>query len=261
MTHSFIAYIDESGDDGLNPATFRQVGQLGGSSHWLTISAMVMRYRWNTYAPAWRNTILTKTMKQTKELHFKNLNHGQKLVAVQNIARMPIRAISVLSDKSTIPSGTYDSPNQLYFYLTRYVIERISWICRDYKRNDRGDGTVKIIFSTRGGMSYEDFRQYLRRLKQKQTNIVWSSIDIDGIDAQDHSRNAGLQIVDSIASGMAAGVEPTRYGNYEWRYAELLKPVTYSYRRNCMSYGVKMVPDPSKAILSEEQKRFVQLFC
>lgn len=38
MTHSFVAYIDESGDEGF---TFLEDGS--GSSRWLVLSALVMR--------------------------------------------------------------------------------------------------------------------------------------------------------------------------------------------------------------------------
>lgn len=38
---SFVAYIDESGDDGLT--NFRVAGRRGGSSHWLNVSSTVMR--------------------------------------------------------------------------------------------------------------------------------------------------------------------------------------------------------------------------
>jgi len=43
MAHSYIAYIDESGDDGL-PGHFRQPGGNGGPSHWLAIGATVWRF-------------------------------------------------------------------------------------------------------------------------------------------------------------------------------------------------------------------------
>ena len=39
--HSYIAYIDESGDDGLQ--RFREPGRQGGASKWLAISACILR--------------------------------------------------------------------------------------------------------------------------------------------------------------------------------------------------------------------------
>lgn len=82
--------------------------------------------------------------------------------------------------------------------MTRYVIERISWFCRDQRPHAReGDGRVKITFSRRGGLSYDGFKKYLLKLKNdSETTIYRPVVDIDGIDAQDHSHVAALQIAD-----------------------------------------------------------------
>jgi hypothetical protein len=37
MPHSFLAFIDESGDDGFG--NYREPGKSGGASHWLVLSA------------------------------------------------------------------------------------------------------------------------------------------------------------------------------------------------------------------------------
>ena len=158
----------------------------------------------------------------------------------------------------------YVEKNQLYFYMTRYLIERLSWLCRDLRPSvPEGDGRVAITFSRRGGMSYDDFRNYLRKLKADTSGDVrihWPVIDIDAVDAQDHSRNASLQLVDAIASSFAAGVEPDRYGNCEPRYAELLKPVTYHRGSNYLSYGVKIVPKHEDCSLNQQQMNFIEIF-
>lgn len=263
MPHSFIAYIDESGDDGL--AKFREPGQWGGASNWLIISACVTRYVHHLSAVAWRDEISAlMPEKKSRQIHFSEMNHHQKVATVQCLAAKPLRAINVISAKRTIPDGVYVERNQLYFYLTRYLIERISWFCRDMRPSvSEGDGTIKIIFSRRGGMSYVDFRDYidrLRRVQDQEINIHWPVIKTENIDAQDHSRMAGLQLVDVIASAFANGFEPDRYGNCERRYAEILKPIVYGRRGNYLSYGVKLVPRPELIPLSEEQRRTLDLF-
>src|SRR6185312_15879580 len=129
MTHSFLAFIDESGDDGMNK--FRQPGR-GGASRWLVISACIFRKAHDLSAVGWRDEILGLTGRRDRDLHFYKLNHGQKLAAARYLAKRPMRAINVLADKTVIPAGIYTYSNQLYFYMTRYLIERISWICRDY---------------------------------------------------------------------------------------------------------------------------------
>lgn len=211
----------------------------------------------------WRDEILDcMPERKARDLHFAQLNHGQKVLVCQHLVQKPIRAISVLSNKLTIPSGIYNNKNQLYFYLTRYLIERISWMCRDFRHFVKeGDGKVKIVFSRRGGMSYPDFRDYLLRLQADPTvQIHWPVIDIEGIGALDHSVRAGLQLADAIASAFAAGVEPNPYGNCEARYAEILKPKVYCRNDNYLSYGVKLVPRLEEMELSDEQYRFVNLF-
>ena len=100
--------------------------------------------------------------------------------------------------KNTPNAGTFTNKNQLYFYLTRYLIERVSWLCRDKRRSvQEGNGMAKITFSRRGGLSYDGFRDYLEHLKgNHETQIHWPVIDIQAVDAQDHSRLAALQIAD-----------------------------------------------------------------
>lgn len=261
MAHSFIAYIDESGDDGLG--NFRTPGGRGGQTSWLVISSCIFRFSRNHEVVSWRDAIMDKCQKKnTRNLHFIDLTHTQKVAATQHMAQLPIRAINVLSNKRTIPAGTYRTKNQLYFYLTRYLIERISWFCRDYRRLVKdGDGRVKIVFSRRGSMSYEDFRSYMLRLKGDATvQIHWPAIDIDGIEALDHSRCAGLQLADPVASAFAAGIEHDTYGNCEARYAEILRPITYCRNKNYLSYGVKLVPKLESMSLSEQQMRCINLF-
>lgn len=260
MAHSFVAYIDESGDDGIGK--FRKPGTEGGMSRWLVISAGVLRQVNDLNTVTWRDEISGKMPeKKSRDIHFSHMTHGQRVVAAQTLAKKELHAISVISNKDTIPDGIYREKNQLYFYLTRYLIERISWLCRDMRPAvSEGDGRVKITFSRRGGMSYSHFREYLYRLRDQETEIHWPVIDVDGIDARDHSTRAGLQIVDTIASAFGAGFEPDKHGNCESRYAEILKPIVYCRKRNYFSYGVKVVPRPDEMKLSEEQLRTVRLF-
>jgi hypothetical protein len=110
-------------------------------------------------------------------------------------------------------------------------------------------------------MSYEDFRSYLRHLRAHgETSIHWPSIDIESVDARDHSRSAALQLSDSVASGMGAALELDEFGNCECRYAECLKRITYHRANNYLSYGVKIVPVHNNLQLTEDQLKFVHLF-
>lgn len=192
MAHSLIAYIDESGDDGL-AGNYRQQGVRGGSSTWLTIAASVWRHSLDAAAVVWRDEIRKRlgAQAQTRALHFKDLGHNQRIMAAQVVATKPIRAVCVMANKPLLPRSAYAGKNALYFDISRYVIERVSWLCRDMRARVReGDGRARIVFSRRGGLSYAGFRDYLNRLKEtndQESRIDWSVIDVDGIEAADHA--------------------------------------------------------------------------
>jgi Protein of unknown function (DUF3800) len=263
MAHSFIAYIDESGDDGLSH--FRQLGQRGGASCWLNISCSVTRYTNDLETVTWRDSIAKiRPLAKKRSIHFADFNHSQRLAATQIYSKLPIRLLNVMSNKTTIEAGTYSEPNQLYFYLTRYLIERLSWLCRDMRPQvPEGNGLVKIVFSRRGGLSTVGFKEYLELLKRTNDpsiKIHWPVIDIDVIDAKDHSACAGLQLADIGASAIAAGLELDQFGNNEPRYGATVKPLVYCRNGNYFSYGLKIVPKPESMALSDQQILFLGQF-
>ena len=269
MTHSFVAYIDESGDDGL--AKFREPGGQGGASQWLVISACVWRQTHDLAAVQWRDAITAKMPERRdkkgrpkRDIHFKDLGHGQRTMVAQNLSELPLRGLSVAANKLELDPANYPAKNQLYFYLTRYLIERLSWLCRDMRPTvPEGDGKVKVTFSRRGGMQYDAFRDYLRRLKNDDAHdirIHWPVIDIDAVDALDHSRSASLQLADCFCSSIAAAFERDRYGNCEPRYAETVKRIVYQRKGNYLSYGMKTLPHHSEMQLVDQQRTSFQIF-
>jgi hypothetical protein len=147
MTHSYIAYVDESGDDGL-PGHFRQPGGPGGPSHWLVIGATVWRVSRDLDMVQCAKQIISRLPrpKQNKPLHFTDLDHAQRVMAVSELASQKLRVAGVFAYKPTIPEGVYVDKNQLYHYMCRYLIERISWLCRDLRPHvPEGDGRVKVV--------------------------------------------------------------------------------------------------------------------
>jgi hypothetical protein len=264
MAHSFIAYIDESGDDGLS-GRFRQPGVRGGTSHWLSIGAVMWRLSRDLDATGWAKEIINQMPhKQRQILHFKDLAHSQRIMAIGGICARPMRLTCVIANKQGITEGTYVRKNQFYHYMSRYLIERLSWLCRDTRRHvPEGDGRVKIVFARRGGMSTDDFKDYLLRLKgaaDPTINIHWPVIDIDGIEALDQPARYGLQLADLAVSGLTWALEPDHYGNCEPRFARSLRPVIYNRRNNYLSYGTKMVPPHDQLELTPQQRPFIEIF-
>jgi hypothetical protein len=265
MSHSFIAYIDEAGDEGLS-GRWREPGKGGGSSHWLSIGATVWRMSRDLDAVRWGRTISSKLpqQKRHKPLHFMEMDHPQRIMAIGELEGKPFRIVSVIVNKTGINPENYLGRNQLYHYICRYLIERISWLCRDLRPHvPEGDGRVKLVFSRKRTMNYQHFRDYVQRLRNMndpEIRIHWPVVDIFGIEAHDHGARIGLQIADLAVSGLAAALEPDFYGNVEPRFARSLKPHVYARNGNYMSYGTKMFPPAEQLELSDQQREFLTLF-
>jgi len=261
MSHSFVAYVDECGDDGL--AHYRMRLRSGGASHWLGVGAVVWRMSRDLEAVQWAKGILADLPQRNRKLlHFKNLDHNQRVMALHHLSEKPLRIICVMAHKPSL-QAEFSEKNQLYHYLCRYLVERISWLCRDLRpRAPEGDGRVKIIFARRGGMSYPDFQSYLFTMQQSartDIRIHWPVIDIDAIEARDQPERYGLQLADLAVSGLCAGLEPDFYGNVELRYARILRNNVFQRNGNYLSYGAKILPLPGDVPV-KALSEFVELF-
>lgn len=240
---SFVVYIDESGDEGLNRG--------GNASSWFVLSAAITRKAHDLETVKVVDTVREMLKKPPKKpLHFRDLRHEHRLPFLSLLAQTHhLRAASVLVHKpSILEPETFREPHRLYFYAVRHLLERVSWFCRDRRRSGEGDGSAEIVFSNRSGMSYEDLRQYFKRLEASPSNALdWSVIRCDQMEAYTAGRRMGLQIADAIAHGFFRAVEPTSYGHTEDRYARMLKPIVYHNRGRYSGYGVKIWPREAHA--------------
>lgn len=238
---SFIAYIDESGDEGFR---FHK-----GSSEWFVLAAAITRKEIDLETVKLIDEVRRELGKpERKPLHFRDLKHEQKLPYLAKIAAARVRSIVILVHKPSLKEPeTFQSRYRLYFYATRLLIERLSWFCRDHRtHHDQGDGGAEIIFSNRSGMSYDEMRDYFHRLKVQteaaDVRIDWSTINPDRLHAFSAGKRMGLQIADAIASGFYYAVEATQYGFSESRYSEMLKPIVYNHEGRFLGYGIKFWP-------------------
>lgn len=255
MTTSFMAYIDESGDEGFQfPGSIP--GNKGGSSEWFVLSAIVVRTSNEPKIVQIANRVIGVLGKDPrKDLHFKDLTHEKRVRYVTELAGEAgvLRAISVAAHKPSLDASKFDGQkHRLYRYLTRFLVERTSWFCRDhYRSSDPGDGTANLIFSNRRSMSYADIKDYLELLRRMgNTEIDWNRINPSQVQPVPHKQRRGLQLVDAIASSMFKGLQANPYGQTEGRYASILHPVTWKRKGQHMSYGVKVFPGNSCLELS-----------
>lgn len=252
---SFRAYIDESGDEG-----FRFHPDGSGSSRWFVISALVLRIKNDAQVV----DCLKDTRKILKKpakfpLHFVDLKHEQRVPYARRVGELSARTVSVMIYKPAIqePEKFQNEKYLLYRYATRLLLERVSWLCRDHQIAGEGDGTCDIVFSNRSNMSYEEIQCYLQHLID-QSGSLPQEVQIDptviqprAIKAVEHSKLAGLQAADAVASSMHFVVKRNIYGESEPAYSRLLTKTFYRHKNNLQGYGIKLWPD-SLAVLKNK---------
>lgn len=247
ITASFRAYIDESGDEGF---LFREDGS--GSSRWFVISALLTRLK--------NDTQIVQCLKETRKLlqkpekfplHFVNLKHEQRVPYVRRLGLLPVRTVTVLVYKPSIkePEKFQNQKYLLYRYATRLLLERVSWLCRDHRIDNEGDGSCDIVFSNRSNMSYQEIRDYIKHLLDRsgslpqETQIDRTAIRWDQIRAVEHSKLAGLQAADAVASSLHFAIKRNLYGEAEPSYCKLLTKTFYRHKSALLGYGLKLWPE------------------
>jgi hypothetical protein len=106
-------------------------------------------------------------------------------------------------------------------------------------------------------MSYGEIRDYLRLLQKQsvanpfQIQIEPSAIDPDRIRAVEHSKLAGLQVADAVASGLHFALKVNRYGETEPGYLPHLRKTVYRHKAAALGYGLKVWPEDFSTVKSE----------
>lgn len=98
-------------------------------------------------------------------------------------------------------------------------------------------------------MSYEDIQNYLEHLIKRSGSLP-QEVQIDAsvirpaqIKAVEHSKLAGLQATDAVASSMHFAVKRNLYGESEPAYSHLIAKTFYRHKNTLQGYGIKLWPD------------------
>lgn len=259
MAVSFVAYIDESGDEGFK---FRKTIDEQKSSDWFILAAFITRNKNDIDTVKVIDKVRDEfSLHPRKHIHWKKLKHAQKVRYAQIIVTLRTRLIAVCVHKpSLLEPEKFRDRYRLYFYAVRYLLERISWLVRESHNLEKwgGDGTAKLYFSNRQGMSYDEMREYLRKLeKQKQAGrdirIEFDRIPIDKLSTQTPGKSMGLQLADATAGAFFNALETDRFGNTEPRYLQTVFPVLYRHEGILRGYGFKIVPREAQHGLAETE--------
>jgi hypothetical protein len=247
---TFEVCIDEAGDDGLDCKC----------GEWMIISAFVsLRHHYGIDTKIIREIKSEIGWKEKKPLHFRDLPDRGKRLLVQRIADngRRLRAISVLVHKASLDPGEsafYHEKHKLYFYLVRFLLERVSWMCRDsdsIKNRKIGDGTARIVFSAREDLSYDQLAAYFARLQEMQTSIHWSVIKPTQFKVLKNGKHPGLQFADCIASAMyCCEHHCERKKTADW--AKVLRAAAYQHQGKYLGYGIKIFPPKAEKLMAQK---------
>jgi hypothetical protein len=274
--YGYVAYIDESGDDGL-----RAVKPIStpGSSEWLILAAVVIRAERQNEVSQWVEQIRSNFRNpQTSTIHFTDLNDTKKATACRAIAGFDVRCFVVASNKKNMEgynnpfAGKIPSSNWFYCWMTRVLLERVTCFVRDKAAvAPAAPKHLRIEYSARGGLRYSQMGAYYEwmRMKQHRPFLPWGKICWEVMDPRllyvyPHYEREGLQLADIVASAFFKACDKYDTGACDPQFAKLLSkrmarvPDTTTGRIS--GYGVKLLPNFRKAKLDADQAEIFKFY-
>lgn len=274
----FIAYIDESGDPGLS-----RVRPLDaqGSSEWLVLGAIVARL---TNEPglvgAVKGIRAAIESRQGPTLHYRQLSQERKSIVCTKLARLPVRCFAFLSNKKNMKGyknlraeAARGASTQEYFYnfCVRVLLERVTEFVEEVSVKDYGAPKhLEIVFSERGGLRYSQTIAYLDLLRQQarsettflDTRVIrWQVVHPKLIRSIPHTKSAGAQLADTVASAFFQSVNTSGVGMWDTEQAKLLKPRMWEKNGVFADNGMTLFPTPPrKAKLTEKQEEIFRFY-
>lgn len=241
MPSSFRCYIDESGCEGFR---FSQ-----GSSNWFILAGLII--------PTQRDIETADIINEhrrifqlhpKKPLHWKDMPHEQRIPLTEKMAESPARIVAVCMLKNEIRNREIfaESP-RMYFYAVRLLLERITWYIQDHIHQiTYGDHKTQLIFSNRGGMPYDELRNYLSLLKQMHQSGHDIRIDftlLRDFEIYTPGKRKGLQLADACAGAIYNGLQAHPiHGTVQPAYIKILSRILFKHGGTALGYGLKFWP-------------------
>ena len=276
--YSYIAYIDEAGDDGI-----RRIKPIDdpGSSEWLILSAVVVSASREDELKDWMADIRGRLRNlQARSIHFSRLSSSKKEIVCEALSSLPARYFVVCSNKKNMRGYrnpfAEQIPSQCWFYcwLSRILLERVTDFVNWRSHKDHGEPRkLRIEYSKRGGLSYGQMKAYYRWLDIRSSadrhflplgDLKWPVVDYELIRDYPHYERSGLQIADVVASAFFKACDKYDTGSCDPSYAKLLSPRMARFRDKpfgrISGYGVKLMPNWKRIVLDDDQKEIFSHF-
>jgi hypothetical protein len=271
--YEYVAYIDESGDQGL-----QKVKPLDpdGSSEWLVVSGVVIRKEYEEAASKWIADIRDKLKSpQLRVIHFRKLKpRWRKETVCTEIAKLPIRCFVICSNKKNMKgyvnpfAEQVPSQNWFYCWLTRVLLEKVThFVASDSRARFGGVRRVKIVYSKAGGLSYPQMAAYYEWIREKRRNdnqvLFWGDLEYDTVhsrllEVRDHKDDARLTLPDVVASAFYKACDKHDTGGCDVTFAKSfvkrMGATPDKPKGQISGYGMKLLPGWKKANLDTNQQ-------
>jgi len=274
----YVAYIDEAGEDGLR--TVRPIDP-NGSSEWLTLGAILIDASRETELQAWHHqTLKLLRSRQMRDIHFRKLNADRKAKVCNFMAGLPMRAFALASNKKNMRGYKNPLPEQIpsknwfYCWLTRLLLERVTHYVAQHSQQKHGAvKRVKLVYSNRGGLSYEQMNAYYDWLRYKAEagrqflpfgDLEYDTIHRDLLEVYAHNEKPGLQFADAVASAFYKACDVYHTGGCDPTFAKQLMPRMArdpdTPQGQIAGYGVKLMPSFRWAKLRTDQAEIFRFY-
>jgi hypothetical protein len=270
--YDYVAYIDESGDDGLKAVKPRTIP---GSSEWLILSAVVVRASNESRVAEWVQDVRSGfRSKQARALHFADLSNSNKIATCEKIAGLDLRCFVVASNKKNMEGYVNPDagkiPSQCWFYcwMTRVLLERVTRFVLHRSLIEYGTPRyLRIEYSARGGLRYDQMHAYYEwlRMKRHKPFLPWGKIcfevmHMNLLRVYPHLEREGLQLADVVAAAFFKACDKHDTGACDSQYAKLLRPRMARERDKISGFGVKLLPGFAKASLDADQAEIFRYY-
>ncbi|MEM7429018.1 MAG: DUF3800 domain-containing protein, partial [Pseudomonadota bacterium] len=165
-------------------------------------------------------------------------------------------------------------PSQCWFYcwMTRVLLERVTRFVLQRSLLDYNEPRkVRLEYSARGGLRYDQMNAYYAWLDMKKTNpflpwgkICWEVMDRRLLKVYPHWEREGLQLADVVANSFFTACDKYDTGGCDPQFAKILKPRmgrdTYKSEKMISGFGVKLLPNFRNAKLDPDQAEIFRFY-
>ncbi len=250
MVDEYTIYIDESGDEGLS----------GRSSHMFCLGAFIIHN--SEYENILKNLSEIRKTLNKQELHATSIkNHISKVYVYKEIAKLPIVAFGVISNKSSL--GDYNIKEHWKYYNKncQFLLELIGqYIEREFKCKI----PHTIIFEHKENAEYNKMKNLIYYTKinpfRKWANKSLNYIDENAIISKKKQEEPLLEIADFIAHALqrSCNHHDAELNITENRYLREVKDKFYYWENGRILFtGIKPIHDLKSLDILPEAMHFL----